>query len=774
MSKIKTNEDYDIIEDSQLISKDQSQKNHYTVIKSVTFALLGLGLSQCDCLGEMSPFFSSFLSAMPYDYCSFAFVFGCVGYFISSPWQIALKYSISAVIIMLFRLVLHKRFSSYDGMAANEIISALGILLSSAVYLYFGNFSFSALMIYFCESVLCFCGTYFFLRFFRTPVFRLGIGKLGAKDSLSLVISLCICLACISGFTVEGLSAGRMAASMLVIFCALYKGTSFGAVTGVCVGAALCINPDYRFLFAAYALGGVVSGVFSAWGQIACTVAFAVGYAICCIMGSNESVMLISVVELGISCACFMMIPSRWLTEMQDFLEKSGIVPDVQVNREVSANLHKAADNIYDVAKIVNDVSDKLDGIINPEVNKIFAYTQQKVCDGCAKKNSCWNKHFDSTAADILTILGIENLATNNVRLQKKCPRFPLLTAHLNESYVQYSKNMAAKMKAKELRQVLTDQFICVGDFLSGIADEVSQSRVIDSSRSTAVRTALVDTGVYVDALSYFINENSTVTIEATVLDRPFEVDHKKMRTVLEFVTKRRFEKADIAVNDIRTTVTFNEKMNYRLSLGAAQQPMKGQKVCGDSFCFVKNENGNEAVIISDGMGTGSRAAIDSTMTVSLMEKLVSGGFTFESAAKIVNSSLIVRSTDESFATVDAVSVNLYTGIASFYKAGAALSFIRRDNSVTIIEKASLPIGIIRNTSISSNYVELEAGDVVLIVSDGVTADDCSWINDELVAWNHGSMDNLASHIVSLAKLRQGNTGGDDLTAVAIKVLKNV
>lgn len=773
MKNTKADEEYEVIEEIEIPRDDNKQINYRKVFTCILWILSGFCLSRCDSLSDMSPFFTAFICSMPFDYCCFAFLGGSVGYFIAFPWQIAAKYTVAAMLAMAIRMIIYKRFNDREGGHINEFISFLCLFTASAVHTFITNFSLSSLFVCFCEAVLCLCSTYFFLRFFRTPVFRLGINSLSAKDSMSLVISLCIFLLCLSSFTVEQLSPGRILACMLVIFSSLYKGTSFGAVTGVCVGAALCINPEYRFLFPAYALGGVVSGVFSSLGQISCTVAFAFSFCICCLMGTDSHTMLICVVELAISCGCFMIIPAKWLTRAQDFFERSGIVPDMHVNRYVCANLHKAANNIYDVAGIVNDVSDKLDTVINPEVNKFFSCIQQKVCDGCEKKNICWNKRFDETAGDILTVSGIESIATNNVQLQKRCPRFPLLTAHINESYPDYANSMATKMKARELRRVLTDQFNCVGDFLTRIAQQVSSSRVIDPSRSTALRNALIDTGIYIDALSYFTSENSMVTIEITILDKVFEVDHKKMKTVIEFVSGRRFEKADISVCDTRTTISFTEKMKYRLCTGFAQSPVKGQKVCGDSYCRVTDENAAECVIISDGMGTGSRAYIDSTMTVGLMHKLLSSGFSFDSSVKLVNSCLIMRSTDESFATIDALCVNLYSGVAEFHKAGAAISFIRRENNVSTIEKASLPIGIIRNAELSSGCMKLEPGDIVLLVSDGATAGDCGWISDELLAWNHGSMENLASHIVSLAKLRNSGSNADDITAAAIKMLKN-
>lgn len=199
---------------------------------------------------------------------------------------------------------------------------------------------------------------------------------------------------------------------------------------------------------------------------------------------------------------------------------------------------------------------------------------------------------------------------------------------------------------------------------------------------------------------------------------------------------------------------------------------MKKGNLCGDSVSFIACPDGGKAALISDGMGTGARAAIDSTMTASVAEKLISGGFSVDGTVKTVNCAMIMKSTDESIASVDCVKINTFTGQADFYKSGAAISFIRHDRDIKVIESESLPVGIIRNISPEKQTAMLASGDIVLLVSDGVTAKDCAWINDELLSWSTDSMDDLAGHITSLALLRSDTGVRDDITAVAVKLKK--
>jgi stage II sporulation protein E len=132
-----------------------------------------------------------------------------------------------------------------------------------------------------------------------------------------------------------------------------------------------------------------------------------------------------------------------------------------------------------------------------------------------------------------------------------------------------------------------------------------------------------------------------------------------------------------------------------------------------------------------------------------------------------------MKSTDESIATIDGVTVNLFTGTVNFFKAGGSLTFIRHGNEITTLEGVSLPVGIMRNVEFWKSEKGLSAGDIVLLLSDGAVGEDCGWISDELLSWNTADMDDLAGHIARLASLRMTDNTKDDISAVAIKLVYN-
>ncbi len=342
-----------------------------------------------------------------------------------------------------------------------------------------------------------------------------------------------------------------------------------------------------------------------------------------------------------------------------------------------------------------------------------------------------------------------------------------------NQSQEQEHTDPFYKMKLYEMRRLLTDQFSSVGDFLNEFANEITAGRIHDPSRSAALKSALKEGGVAVDSLKYFTDKNSAVTVELLLIDRPFDISWKKALNIISIVTSRKFERPEIAVNEASTTLIFRQKLPYRLQIGYSQKSAREGAVCGDTVSIAARVESKGFALISDGMGTGPRAAVDSRMTAGIMKKLLCSGFSFESALKIINSALIVRSEEESLASIDGIETNLFTGETFFYKAGATGSLVRKGDRIATLERASLPLGILRNISFSKSAFTAEAGDIILLFSDGITQGNWDWISDELLSWSTNSMEDLSMHILKLAHLRQEKATADDMTVVAIKLEKN-
>jgi len=143
-------------------------------------------------------------------------------------------------------------------------------------------------------------------------------------------------------------------------------------------------------------------------------------------------------------------------------------------------------------------------------------------------------------------------------------------------------------------------------------------------------------------------------------------------------------------------------------------------KVSGDSNAIFALSANRIGLLISDGMGTGERAASYSLATIKLLEKMIRIGYDPGLAARVINQVLLARSMNDSFATIDFVIVDLESGQLEFLKIGAASSFIKRGREIEVIQNHALPVGILNHVEVEPQRRLLYEGDYLVMVTDGV------------------------------------------------------
>lgn len=95
-------------------------------------------------------------------------------------------------------------------------------------------------------------------------------------------------------------------------------------------------------------------------------------------------------------------------------------------------------------------------------------------------------------------------------------------------------------------------------------------------------------------------------------------------------------------------------------------------------------------------------------------------GFDKDTTIKLINSILVLRSNDDSFATIDMSVLDLYEGEVEFVKVGAAPTFIKKNDFVETVKAASLPAGILSEVDVELIHKKVGSGDFIIMVSDGI------------------------------------------------------
>lgn len=203
--------------------------------------------------------------------------------------------------------------------------------------------------------------------------------------------------------------------------------------------------------------------------------------------------------------------------------------------------------------------------------------------------------------------------------------------------------------------------------------------------------------------------------------------------------------------------------------IGVSRASKGGAPVSGDTVLHRQLDESLLVAALSDGMGAGPRAAQESRVTVDMLERLLEAGFPPDVAVRTINSILLLRSADEVFATLDLMLLRLDTGEADFLKTGAAPSFIRRGNRVSVVKSSSLPAGILTQIEVPLTRHLLKPGDLLVMVTDGLLSDlGETQVAEFLQRFPRQEPQLVAEALLNLALEGRQGKPADDVTVLAV------
>lgn len=630
-----------------------------------------------------------------------------------------------------------------------------------------------ALVGFFTEVVLT-AGTVYFYRLAFGLLEEPGNGAaLTVQQTVGVLVLGATVMLTLARVTVaESYSLGRVLCVLAVMIAGWKGGVGIGAAAGVAAGLAMDLSagtvPYYTL---AYAFPGLVTGVFSGQGRLLCALAYVMSGGAAMLWSRAGLEGSAHIYEIIAGTVIFLILPDKLIRRM------AALIRQERTERMEDSARRYAARRLGQTAEAFRAVSSDLSGAFpripanDNDCARIFDRAAERVCHKCRQRERCWQQEYQATKTALTDALGPMMDRGEGVRedfpayFSGRCTQFEPFLRAANRELTSLLYRRRYDSRVRESRAAVCAQYGHLAGLLERTAAELAKEPAVDTVRQRLVKQRLAALGlegrcaVWNDEYGHL-----QIEVEGPGVEKLVESGEVTRLSALLEIPLRGEE-------GTKGAARLSQKEPLMAVAGVAAADREGQTVSGDAGAWFKDDSGRLNVVLCDGMGSGPDARADSNCALSLLEKFLRAGLTPEEALDTVGEALALRGEQQGgFTTVDLLQLDLYTGRGAVYKLGAAPTYLKKNGAVERLEVNSLPAGVTIGGGEPDRFtLKLEAGDCIVMVSDGVTSGrEDDWLKELLKGFDGLSPRVLADCILQESGKREGR--GDDRTVMVLKV----
>lgn len=740
--------------------------------------LCGLLLSRTALFSRMLPLGVAFSVAVPLSFTFSASLGAFLGYFVPVLFGKGLRYIALLFGAVCLKVITIKFKEKYDTPQCIALITALVTLLTGLISI--EDFNGINFLMCISEVILTSSFSYFISKSFRHEY--LNSGGINNSELTSLIVTCNIVLLGLFGLKIEEISIGRILAVVLILSAAHFRHTSAGAICGISLSLTLWLSGCPAEMALMMSIGGLICGFFAPFSRLMSALSLMFTAILTALVMKLDINSVSFMIETFIGGIIFLIMPKKVYAYFSSVFSQNANIQSLDgLKNSLVTRLSFASGALKSVNEMVDTVSQKLEKYSNADYATVLRYIENDACRGCVLRKNCWENHREETLEAVLTLTAAQKrgrraeLIEVPANFADRCMRLERFENSVNIHYGDFLNSLDAESRVREMHEVVSEQMSGIADMLGGLAHEFKNSVFYDTEVADRVVTALKNINLSASDCGCVIDKFNRMTLEIKLAHTPKDpINRKRILQILEQICDRKFEPPLVSKTGGETFITVSEKASYTVDFAISQLNCNNNMLSGDAADGFFDGKGRFFMMLSDGMGTGNRAAVDSAMVIGLMSRLIKSGFSYTCALKIVNSSLIYKSTDESLATIDITSIDLFTGAAQLLKAGAAPTVVRRNGRAGKAECNSLPVGILREVGLDRAVVTLKEKDIVVMMSDGVTNEGTDWIIAEVESFCDCTAKQLANRIADSAKRRRTDGHEDDITVMVSILEKGV
>ena len=583
------------------------------------------------------------------------------------------------------------------------------------------------------------------------------------EELMGASLLLAISVGAFGDFNIVGFNIRNILSIFIVMALGWKNGILVGTTSGVTIGVTLgVITGSEPIMIAAYAISGMLAGIFNKLGKIGVIIGFALGNVLLAYVSNGYTVELIYFKEILVASIGLLLLPKNFQIDLEEFIGNSKFLPvtpngALNKSKEVAENLTHVSDAIKEMAtsyrgniedasdieikeknkeifmtELLNNLEPYKDNMLYDDIANPESEITQKIFEYLLDKQEIDRKALLQIFADCNSyVVGFDDKEVSQYLEDNISQMITLINISYKVSKNDFIWRKKIEQSQKNIGNQLTAMSKAIEKMAKGMKQEIQEEangKNENYQKETIEITQLLkQKDIQVEEISIQKQDRFFVTIYAKEI-----LETAKLELIEKLLTKSLGEK--IVLNDetsVGTKYTFLSDDRFEMAIGNSMATKSKSEVSGDSILNIRLKDGKYLVAISDGMGTGNQAKKSSTQALKMLENLLLSGFDKKTSLDLINSSLINQD-NEVFATLDIAIVDLYKGNIEFIKSGACPTYIKNNKRVQIIKANSLPTGIIEKGNIQTFDYDINSGDILLMCTDGVLDANIEYKNKDL------------------------------------------
>lgn len=691
----------------------------------------------------------------------------------------------------------------------------LSVLLGQAIKLLFQEFLVYDLLVAITSAMTA----YIFYKIFSKSIIVVNEIKnkkvFSIEEIIGATLLVSIASTCFGNLEILGLGIGNIISILLILILGWKNGILIGTTSGVTVGVVLgIITESNPIMIAVFAISGMLAGVLSKFGKLGVIIGFIAGNLILTYVYNGQVIELICFKEILVASLALILVPNKIEINISDLFGKNEILPEGARYRlgESKETIDKL-NNVSDVIKQMSDTYKEVAGATldekeNLENNReiFLEELQEKIReipnnilhDDLVDEDEsivydifeCLLEKNRIKREDLLEIfknhnnyvVGFDNYETS-LKIEKDIRQ---VVEIINESFKVSKLNFVMATKIGENSKNISMQLDGVSKAIETIANDIEEEREKFTKEKNEIlmlckqrQIELLDLKIEQENSGRYIIKAYLNTCSDTKI---IECPTKKIEQILsdvfneEIIIKK--EKCGIKQEQKICYQTYISKDKYGMQIGIAKANKEGENVSGDSSLQISLEDGKYLIAISDGMGSGPNARKSSQIAIKMLGRLLSNGFDKETSIELINNTISSNIKSETFATLDIMVLDLYSGNIEYIKNGACPTFIKNNKNVDIIKNIALPAGILNDIDLVIYDRDIEDNDIIVMCSDGIVESNSEyknkelWVKDLLEQMETTNAQKIADIILKESIDNNYGKAKDDMTIIVTKILK--